>query len=259
MVACFLRHIGKELKRTAYSSFLRVFVLVDRFLPPFNFWSAFISALILQFPGCGVFSLLLFFNSLLFLFYIERALLYIDSFSQAPRNSSTFNITFRLPGLGLQLLQSRRKHRQAAVSEEPVPIASEDTTMDDPEKMRQELNSSNPRGNSNIYTGVDVASAEAEFQELGRQLTELSKTTSRQTRKISRTQSRVGGGDPEKAGVEEEEDGGQFDLEGHLRGNQSADREAGIRPKHIGIYLLSFFQSFSYNPVFLFLCEPSEN
>ena len=116
--------------------------------------------------------------------------------------------------------------------------------MDDHEKMRQELNASNPRGNSNIYTGVDVASAEAEFQELGRQLTELSKTTSRQTRKISRTQSGVGGGDPEKAGVEEEEDGGQFDLEGHLRGNQSADREAGIRPKHIGIYLFFFLSIF---------------
>jgi len=121
--------------------------------------------------------------------------------------------------------------------------------MDDYEKMRQELNASNPRGNSNIYTSVDVASAEAEFQELGRQLTELSKTTSRQTRRISRTQSRVGGGvtsggDPEKAGVEEEEDGGQFDLEGHLRGTQNADREAGIKPKHIGICLFFFLAIF---------------
>jgi len=128
------------------------------------------------------------------------------------------------------------------MSEKRVPMAPEDSTMDDLEKMRQELNASNPRGNSNIYTGVDVASAEADFQELSRQLTELSKTTSRQTRKMSRTQSRVGGramggGDPEKVGVEEEGEG-QFDLENHLRGTESADREAGIKPKHIGKFTI---------------------
>ncbi|CUS08831.1 unnamed protein product [Tuber aestivum] len=117
-------------------------------------------------------------------------------------------------------------------------MAPEDTVIDDSEKMRQDLNTSNPRGNSNISTGVDVAAAEADFQELSRQLTGLSKTTSRQTRRMSRTHSRVGGagikigGDPEKA---EDEEGNQFDLENHLRGNESADREAGIRPKHIGV------------------------
>jgi len=146
------------------------------------------------------------------------------------------------------------------MSEKWVPMAPEDTSIDGLERMRQELNASNPRGNSNIYSGVDVATAEAEFQELSRQLTELSKTTSRQTRKISRTQSRVagratGGGDPEKAGVEEEGEG-QFDLESHLRGTESADREAGIKPKHIGkfTFFLSFFQAFGFNPKFMDHC-----
>jgi ATP-binding cassette, subfamily G (WHITE), member 2, SNQ2 len=110
--------------------------------------------------------------------------------------------------------------------------SSENTVIEPVEVQRQNINSSNPRGNSNIQTGVNVAAAEAEFQELSRQLTGLSKTTSRQSRRMSRTNSRTGG-DPEKSAQNDEETE-QFDLEDHLRGNESADREAGIRPKRIG-------------------------
>lgn len=87
--------------------------------------------------------------------------------------------------------------------------------------------------------GVDVAAAEADFQELSRQLSGLSKTTSRHSRRLSRSQSHKGG-DPEKF-EEEEAAAQQFDLEGHLRGDESEERAAGIRPKHIGMFDYSFW------------------
>lgn len=109
---------------------------------------------------------------------------------------------------------------------------SGETIVDDLENHRQNLNSSNPRGNSNIGYGVDVASAEADFHELNRQLSGISRTASRHSRRLSKSQSKAG--DPEKSAREEEDESGQFDLEGHLRGEESADRDAGIRPKKIG-------------------------
>lgn len=111
---------------------------------------------------------------------------------------------------------------------------SGDTVFGELENRRQDLNSSNPRGNSNIGHGVDVAAAEADFYELNRQLSGVSRTTSRHSRRLSKPQGKAG--DPEKsAGDDNDEEGsGQFDLEGHLRGEVSADRDAGIRPKKIG-------------------------
>lgn len=108
---------------------------------------------------------------------------------------------------------------------------SGDTIVDDLENHRQNLNSSNPRGNSNIGYGIDVAAAEADFHELNRQLSGLSKTASRQSRRLSKSQSKAG--DPEKLSEGDGESEG-FDLEDHLRGAENADRDAGIRPKKIG-------------------------
>lgn len=108
---------------------------------------------------------------------------------------------------------------------------SGETVVDDLENDRQNLNSSNPRGNSNIGYGVDVAAAEADFHELNRQLSGISRTTSRHSRRLSKSQSKAG--DPEKS-AGKEEDSEQFDLESHLHGEESADRDAGIRPKKIG-------------------------
>lgn len=110
---------------------------------------------------------------------------------------------------------------------------SGDTVVGDLENRRQNLNSSNPRGNSNIGYGVDVAAAEADFYELNRQLSGISRIASR---RLSKSQSKAG--DPEKSsGDDDDEEGegsGQFDLEGHLRGEVSTDRDAGIRAKKIG-------------------------
>lgn len=113
---------------------------------------------------------------------------------------------------------------------------SGDTVVGDLENRRQNLNSSNPRGNSNIGHGVDVAAAEADFYELNRQLSGVSRIASR---RLSKSQSKAG--DLEKSAGDdddEEEGSGQFDLEGHLRGEVSADRDAGIRAKKIGEFYI---------------------
>ncbi|KAI5794530.1 ABC transporter [Pyronema domesticum] len=111
-----------------------------------------------------------------------------------------------------------------------VSLSSTDTMT---EVKREDLNTSNPRGNSALPGGINVAQAEAEFLEMSRQMSGVSRTESR---RISRTQSRrvdEEKEDPEKVDFEEEDE--PFDLEQHLRGNESSEREAGIKPKRIGV------------------------
>ena len=119
------------------------------------------------------------------------------------------------------------------VSTSACSSASEDTMADfTTATPREVLNTTNPRGNSNINQGINVEAAEEEFRELNRQMSEISRTASR---KISRTQNREST-DPEKAvRFDEEEEEEQFDLEAHLRGNETSEREAGIKQKKIGI------------------------
>ena len=118
--------------------------------------------------------------------------------------------------------------------------ASDDTTVEglSAPRQREGLNTSNPRGNSTTKQGVNVAEAEQEFHELNRQLSGISRTSSRG---ISRTQSRKLA-DPEKGVRLDRGEGGEdkFDLEDHLRGNELYEKAAGIRQKRIGIYQLAF-------------------
>jgi ATP-binding cassette subfamily G (WHITE) protein 2 (SNQ2) len=63
---------------------------------------------------------------------------------------------------------------------------------------------------------------------------------SQHSRHLSRTQSRqskkgFGEKDVERATSSEETEEEPFDLESTLRGNQAAEVESGIRPKHIGV------------------------
>ncbi|KAM5346373.1 hypothetical protein ACJ41O_009378 [Fusarium nematophilum] len=75
--------------------------------------------------------------------------------------------------------------------------------------------------------GVSVEQAEAEFAELQREFTGVSRA--------SRRKSTVA--DPEKdAGADGSDDVSVFDLEAALRGGLDAEKEAGIRSKHIGVY-----------------------
>lgn len=101
------------------------------------------------------------------------------------------------------------------------------------EELREEARRNNPDGTANTLTSVSVEQAEADFAQLQRELSNFSRP--------SRRQSRGKTGDLEAGQVggsasSEEEQGTQFDLESALRGNLDAEREAGIRPKHIGVY-----------------------
>ncbi|KAI1763372.1 ABC-2 type transporter-domain-containing protein [Hypoxylon sp. FL1150] len=112
------------------------------------------------------------------------------------------------------------------------PPSSDSTAGTDLEEQREIARQNNPNGFSRIHTGVSVEQAEADFAELQREMSGLSKA--------SRTRSRKGG-DVEKGvqSIESPESDGSidiFDLETTLRGGLDAEREAGIKPKHIGVY-----------------------
>ncbi|KAF4826747.1 ABC transporter G family member 11 [Colletotrichum tropicale] len=121
----------------------------------------------------------------------------------------------------------------------PAPRSSSSTsTAADAEQQREEARANNPDGFSAIHGGISVHQAEADFAELQRELSGLSRA-SRVNSRNSRTKSE----DVEKtvanvnsATPSSDTDGEQFDLEAVLRGGVEAEREAGIRPKHIGAY-----------------------
>ncbi|KAF5024202.1 hypothetical protein F66182_3716 [Fusarium sp. NRRL 66182] len=80
------------------------------------------------------------------------------------------------------------------------------------------------------HAGVSVEQAEAEFAELQREFTGVSRA--------SRRKSRASVADPEKNGADAEDAEVEsiFDLEAALRGGLDREKEAGIKPKHIGVY-----------------------
>lgn len=104
----------------------------------------------------------------------------------------------------------------------------------DYEQQREELRISNPQGITSTLTGVDVEKAEHDFEELNRQFSSIS----HQARHLSKQASRaskpaVTTEDVEKAGSSADSDD-PWDLETTLRGNRTAEEEAGIKDKHIG-------------------------
>ncbi|KAJ9132432.1 ABC transporter G family member 11 [Pleurostoma richardsiae] len=122
------------------------------------------------------------------------------------------------------------------VEELARPASSASSSTRDPEHEREEARRNNPNGLSRVNTGVSVEQAEADFAELQRELTGMSRASRVNSRSSKRKDGTV---DEEKAvpqseSPEEEEE--QFDLEAALRGNLVAEQEAGIRPKHIGVY-----------------------
>ncbi|KAI1651187.1 ABC-2 type transporter-domain-containing protein [Daldinia loculata] len=113
------------------------------------------------------------------------------------------------------------------------PPSTDSTVATDLEEQRETVRQNNPNGFSRINTGVSVEQAEADFAELRRELTGLSRASRTRSRKES---------DAEKGGFTNLETPGSeesieaFDLETTLRGGLDAEREAGIKPKHIGVY-----------------------
>ena len=118
----------------------------------------------------------------------------------------------------------------SALSKSPSSTSSNSQNY---EELREEARRNNPNGVSHADTGVSVEQAEADFANLQRELSRLSR--------VSRPKSKGHAGDMEKGGIITEskasgETAEQFDLESALRGDLEAEREAGIRPKHVGVY-----------------------
>ncbi|KAI1326733.1 ABC-2 type transporter [Xylariaceae sp. FL0255] len=127
--------------------------------------------------------------------------------------------------------------RHVPETETTAPIPDKETrpsssatssTTSDPEEQRERARQNNPSGFSRVQSGVSVEQAQADFAELQREISGLSRA--------SRVNSRREG-DAEKGKNDGSETSGEeFDLEQVLRGGLDAEEEAGIRPKHIGVY-----------------------
>ncbi|KAJ2991707.1 hypothetical protein NUW58_g2420 [Xylaria curta] len=113
----------------------------------------------------------------------------------------------------------------------PSSATSVPTFSDSSEDQRENARQSNPNGFSRVNTGISIEQAEADFAELQREISGLSRASRVSSRRAN---------DPEKGikgeATGSETSGEEFDLEQVLRGDLAAEREAGIKPKHIGVY-----------------------
>ncbi|AEO64368.1 uncharacterized protein THITE_2110465 [Thermothielavioides terrestris NRRL 8126] len=116
---------------------------------------------------------------------------------------------------------------EVTVSSQSRPTTS--STARNAEDLSEEARRNNPNG-STRPTGVSVRQATADFAELQRELSRISRASQPRSHGEDR-KSQLEGGFPAS-----EETFEQFDLEAVLRGDLAAEREAGIRPKHIGVY-----------------------
>ncbi|ROW13458.1 hypothetical protein VPNG_04398 [Cytospora leucostoma] len=133
-----------------------------------------------------------------------------------------------------------QQHRE--IEELPARSSTSSSTTRDPEDEIEEARRRNPAGLSKTRSGISVEQARDDFRQLSRELSHYSRG-SRPSHDISRKSSRRDTKDVtediEEAGsasssiISGEE---QFDLEGALRTGLRAEQEAGIRPKHIGLY-----------------------
>ncbi len=86
-------------------------------------------------------------------------------------------------------------------------------------------------------SGVDIEKAQKEFADLGRELSQHSRRMSRQNSRASARRPKSKGADVEKAiSPSESSFDEHWDLEETLRGNRTADQEAGIKSKRIGMW-----------------------
>lgn len=117
----------------------------------------------------------------------------------------------------------------------PQPSVS---TIMDQEATLQSIHHSNPHGFSS-YRGISVERAEADFAQMQRELSNISHIQSRTSHASHTSRSkgnRYHNEETEKDIEQGDEIQQPFDLEAVLRGELDEKREAGIRPKHIGVY-----------------------
>ncbi|GAB1215708.1 hypothetical protein ATERTT37_004902 [Aspergillus terreus] len=105
-------------------------------------------------------------------------------------------------------------------------------TIDNYEQGREWIRNSNPQGVTSQPSGVDVEKAEHDFSELNRQFSSISQQAHRLSKHASRASKPA---DVEKSGTSTDSEE-PWDLETALRGNQTAERDAGIKNKQIGVY-----------------------
>lgn len=111
-------------------------------------------------------------------------------------------------------------------------------TATDAERTRETARHANPQGFAHAENGIDVKASEADFAELQRELSGISQTSKKIARTKSRESHHKGVADIEKGTNATSDSASEdeiFDLESTLRGNQAAEIESGIRPKHIGV------------------------
>ena len=128
------------------------------------------------------------------------------------------------------------KAEEAAAAGRPTGQVTEATAIspqiehDDDEARDNEL--------TRVHTGISIEQAEADFQELQREFTGVSKASRRDSRASRRGSKKLSHADLEKARAvtSSSDEESVFDLEAALRGDVDAGREVGIRAKHIGAY-----------------------
>ncbi|OTA91908.1 hypothetical protein M434DRAFT_396848 [Hypoxylon sp. CO27-5] len=127
----------------------------------------------------------------------------------------------------------QREYESTPSSKSTRAPSTNSTAGGDLEDQREAARQNNPNGFSRVNTGVSVEQAEADFAELQRELTGLSRASRTRSRRESDVEKGIHGSieSPESEGSIE-----IFDLETTLRGGLDAEREAGIKPKHIGVY-----------------------
>lgn len=113
----------------------------------------------------------------------------------------------------------------------PGSFTSGETTVDNAPEHQPISPPPPPGGAHEPSQGIDVAAAEHQFQELSRQLSTLSRVQSRASHTKHGDIEKHEVLEPSEVGEEEE----RFDLETHLRGSQTAEQDADIKPKHIGV------------------------
>lgn len=89
----------------------------------------------------------------------------------------------------------------------------------------EEIRTSNPQGIVSSRNGVDVAQAEEDFFELDREFSRVASRASKPTAITDDVEKAESSADSERS----------WDLETTLRGNRTAEEEAGIKDKHIGM------------------------
>lgn len=144
----------------------------------------------------------------------------------------------------------RYEHSKDEVEAPPRPSVSSTSTATtvDLDHLREEARRNNPGGTSHPESHVSVQDAVNEFSHLQHELSGVSRTSRLRSRAGSRASREGAPFDTEKSALSKKEvadDSGdasedRFDLEGYLRGSLAAERAAGIRPKHIGVYWENF-------------------